>query len=191
MAALINALDNNTPYKLGENGHSEYTWSNNIRERIIQLSFQLTRTKDTYNLALTVDSILLKLECDFVAKIIPKEVFVEYMSIMFRLVGQTRDVISGKGEYTLSYMLLSVWQKHYPALASFAFQLFVLGDGHAHPYGSWKDIKYMIDFMENQALSGTDTNSLTNYAVELLNNQLRVDIGKEDPSLAAKWVPRE
>jgi len=191
MAALINTLDNNTPYKLGKNGHSEYTWSNNIRERIIQLSFQLTRTNDTYNLALIVDSILLKLECEFVSKIIPKEVFVEYMSIMFRLVGQTRDVISGKGEYTLSYMLLAVWQKHYPALASFAFQLFVLGDGKSHPYGSWKDVKYMIDFMENKALSGTDTKSLTNYAVELLNNQIRADTEKDEPSLAAKWVPRE
>jgi hypothetical protein len=191
MAALINSLDNNTPYELGENGHSEYTWSNNIRERIIQLSFQLTRTKDTYNLALMVDSILLKLECDFIAKIIPKEVFVEYMSIMFRLVGQTRDVIGGKGEYTLSYMLLSVWQKHYPALASFAFQLFVLGEDQTHPYGSWKDVKYMIDFMENQKLADIDTTSLTNYAIELLNQQLREDVSKDTPSLAAKWVPRE
>jgi hypothetical protein len=190
MAALINSLDN-TPYQFGENGHSEYTWSNNIRERIIQLSFQLTRTKDTYNLALIVESILLNLECDFVAKIIPKEVFVEYMSIMFRLIGQTRDVIGGKGEYNLSYMLLSVWQKHYPALASFAFQLFVLGDGQSHPYGSWKDVKYMIDFMENQKLADIDTSSLTNYAIELLNQQLSEDVSKDTPSLAAKWVPRE
>ena len=45
MAALINALDNYTPLQFGENGHSEYGWSNNIREKILQLSFQLVRTK--------------------------------------------------------------------------------------------------------------------------------------------------
>ncbi len=43
MAAIINALDNtnhtnNTQY--GENGHVEYSWSKNIQEQILQLSFQ-------------------------------------------------------------------------------------------------------------------------------------------------------
>ena len=46
MSALISALDNFTPSQIGENGSCEYTWSNNIRERIIQLSFQLTRVRD-------------------------------------------------------------------------------------------------------------------------------------------------
>ena len=46
MTALFNALDNYTPSQVGENGHSEFTWSNGTRERILQLSFQLTRCKD-------------------------------------------------------------------------------------------------------------------------------------------------
>ena len=46
MSALISALNDFTPFQIGENGSSEYTWSNNVRERIIQLSFQLTRTRD-------------------------------------------------------------------------------------------------------------------------------------------------
>ena len=40
MAALIGALDNYTSTQIGENGHTEYTWSNNIKERILQVSFQ-------------------------------------------------------------------------------------------------------------------------------------------------------
>ena len=46
MTALFNALDNYTPSQIGENGHSEFTWSNSTREKILQLSFQLTRCKD-------------------------------------------------------------------------------------------------------------------------------------------------
>ena len=40
MTALFNALDNYTPSQIGENGHSEFTWSNSTREQILQLSFQ-------------------------------------------------------------------------------------------------------------------------------------------------------
>ena len=46
MSAIISALDNYTPSQIGENGTTEYTWSNSVRERIIQLSVQLTRTRD-------------------------------------------------------------------------------------------------------------------------------------------------
>ena len=51
MAALIGALDNYTSKQIGENGATEYTWSNDVRERIVQLSVQLTRTKDIHYLA--------------------------------------------------------------------------------------------------------------------------------------------
>ena len=61
MTALFNALDNYTPSQIGENGHSEFTWSNSTREQILQLSFQLTRCKDPKqieNLSRIVDQIL-------------------------------------------------------------------------------------------------------------------------------------
>ena len=199
MAALINSLDNITPSNLGENGHKQYTWSNNIRERILQLSFQLTRNTATttannnlLSLAGIVDNILLELKRGYRARVILKEEFLEYMSIMFRLVGQTRDIIDGKGEYKLSYMLLSVWQRHYSSLASFAFRLFVLGDGQRviHPYGSWKDVKYMIQYMEEDN-TVCNPESLIACAVNLINTQIRQDVVAATPSLAAKWVPRE
>ena len=46
MAALVNALDNYTPTQFGENGHAEYGWSNSIQEKILQFSFQVTRTNE-------------------------------------------------------------------------------------------------------------------------------------------------
>ena len=62
MAALIGSLDNYTSRQIGENGHLEYTWSNDIRERIMQLSFQLTRSKDISYLARQTEELLLDLQ---------------------------------------------------------------------------------------------------------------------------------
>ena len=46
MAALITSLDNSNHIQYGENGHTEYSWSNSIQEKILQFSFQVTRTMD-------------------------------------------------------------------------------------------------------------------------------------------------
>ena len=190
MTALFNALDNFTPSQIGENGHSEFTWSNSTREKILQLSFQLTRCKDEKqicNLSCIADKILTQLATDYKINKISKAEYIGYMSIMFKLVGQTRDIIDGKGEYTLAYMLLAVWYKHHPSLAMFAFRCFVLNDSKEHPYGSWKDVKHMIKYMK-QKNTGEE---LVIYAISLLNDQIRQDTVSEVPSLAAKWVPRE
>lgn len=188
MSALISALDNYTPSQIGENGSIEYTWSNNIRERILQLSFQLTRVRDesTINrLASETDRILRELTGSYKALLLTREEYIEYMSIMYRMIGHTRDITDGKGEYTLSYMLLGVWHSHHPELAKFALRLFVLppdgADKDFHPYGSWKDIKYLHK----------TSPPLVQYGSQLLIQQLRVDENSDSPSLAAKWVPRE
>ena len=68
MTALFNALDNYTPSQIGENGHSEFTWSNSTREQILQLSFQLTRCKDDTQinqLSKIADQILSQLSTDY------------------------------------------------------------------------------------------------------------------------------
>ena len=43
MSSLIAALDNCTPKQVGENNMMEYTWSNNIQEKIVQIYTQLVR----------------------------------------------------------------------------------------------------------------------------------------------------
>ena len=185
-------IDNYTPSHIGENGSIEYTWSNNVPERILQLNFQLTRVRDenTINsLAIETDKILMNLNSLYNASIMSREEYITYMSIMFRMIGHTRDIIDGKGEYTISYMLLEVWNNHYHELAKFALKLFVLPlqEGGAltdfHPYGSWKDIKYL--YKRKRAYK------LVQYGSQLLLNQLKNDSLRDNPSLAAKWVPRE
>jgi len=188
LSAFISALDKYTPFKLGENGAIEYTWSNDIRERIVQLSFQLTRIdnddKERFRkLYDTTDKILIDLTGAYKVGSLSRDEYLEYMSIMFRMVGHTRDIVNGKGEYRLSYLLLDVWYKHHPELARFAFKLFLLGTNGTHPYGCWKDIKVLSNIYENSPLVA--------YGNDLLIEQLKKDATSDNPSLAAKWVPRE
>lgn len=184
MSLFVSALDYFTPSQIGENGSTEYTWSNSIRERIVQLSFQLTRTRDSTQLSTQLNKLLNDLHNAHKASTILHEVYIEYMSILYRMIAHTRDIVDGKGEYTLSYMLLDVWHKFNPLLAKNALKLFVTSNNpETHPYGSWKDIKYLYGKKVDPELMC--------FAVNLLINQLKQDATSENPSLAAKWVPRE
>ena len=185
MAALIGALDNYTSKQIGENGHFENAWSTDVRERILQLSFQFTRTKDYASLAWPTAKLINELQTEYKNGAILKEVYVEYMVLLYKMIGQTRDIIDGKGEYSLSYMLLNTWASVNLDLAKFALKQFVMNDNpDVHPYGSWKDIKYLYKYSH-----GTD--ALVSYGIQLANEQLRKDVESENPSLLGKWVPRE
>jgi hypothetical protein len=198
MAALINALDNYTPTQLGENRHVEYGWSNNIQEKILQFSFQITRTKDDKmdELSKTLSDMLRQLSYHISHSSLPEqEVAKGYLSVLYRMIGHTRDIIDGKGEYTLAYMMIHTWYLYFPELALFALKCFVdLGDRTVHQYGSWKDLKYFCEYCKSK---GADVNSeLIQYSVKLINTQLKSDHAaflsdSNDISLAAKWAPRE
>uniref|UniRef100_A0A6C0EQ78 VWFA domain-containing protein n=1 Tax=viral metagenome TaxID=1070528 RepID=A0A6C0EQ78_9ZZZZ len=200
MSALINALDNRTVKQLGENGHVEYGWSNGIRERIVQFSFQCTRTDDTglKNLKEVLNDLL-----DFLKKqqenksssLILQEEAKGYLSMLYRMIGYTRDIVDGKGEYALTYMMLHTWYDYFPELSLFALKCLVdLGDRKVHQYGSWKDIKYFCDYCTKNGC--TVDHPLIQYSIELTNEQLKKDhslfvSGSKDISLVAKWIPRE
>ena len=196
MAALINALDNYTPTQIGENGHVEYGWSNDIREKILQFSFQLVRTSEMNTLKTILNDMLTVLKYRVTSKIIvEKELACGYLSMLYRIIGHTRDIIDGKGEYNLTYMMIHTWHKFYPELAKFALKCLVdMGDRNVHQYGSWKDIKYFCDYVKSE--DGIINNDLIEYAIKLVNNQISKDyekmlINSNEISLTAKWAPRE
>jgi hypothetical protein len=195
MSALIHALDIHTPKQIGENGHVEYTWSNNIREKILQLSFQLTRTDErgVQKLASVLGDILGNLKTQ---QTINTVLTCEYLILLYKMIGQTRDIVDGKGECTLTYMMIYVWHKFYPELAYHAVKCLVdFGDdGKTHQYGSWKDIKYLCNYCRAQGCSLD--HALIQYAINIVNSQLIKDYNSlladsDDISLAGKWVPRE
>jgi len=198
MSAIINALDNYIPKQCGEKGHVEYGWSNNIQEKILQFSFQVTRTNKSYinRLSIVLTDILTQLKTKFEKGTLPeKEVAKGYLSLLYRMIGHTRDIVDGKGEYTLSYMMIYTWYKFYPGLACFALKCLVnLNDNTIHQYGSWKDVKYFCEYCKN---NGENINHpLIQYSIMLINEQIKVDYSNfisnsNEISLAAKWVPRE
>lgn len=199
MAALITTLDNHTFTQIGEKGHIEYGWSNSIQEQILQLSFQITRTdeKMVEKLSFTLEKLLSVLKFKFETGSLPEqEVAKGYLLVLYKMIGHTRDIIDGKGECTLSYMMVYTWNKIYPSLAQFALRCFVLFDDvKDHQYGSWKDLKYFCEYCRSR---GDSIDSpLIKYSIKLINDQLKKDLNVFNTnldgnfSLVAKWVPRE
>jgi hypothetical protein len=195
MAALINALDNYTPLQTGEKGHVEYGWSNNIREKILQLSFQLVRTNKSDKLSIILKDLLSHLKHTVSSTIIAdRELAQGYLSILYRMIGHTRDIIDGKGEYTLTYMMIYIWFDYFPTLALFALKCLVVNEENVHPYGSWKDLKYFCEYCRENGLFVF--HPLIQYSILLMNEQLKKDYdnytkGNKNISLVAKWIPRE
>lgn len=202
MAALVHALDTHTPSQLGENGHDEYGWSRNIREKIIQFYFQLNRVsnKDD-NLEVELRNILKTLvsTTSVVSDAERKELFIT----LYKMIGQTRDIIDGKGEYALTYMMIYVWYDFYPSLAKYALsacvQSEVLPNGNdfkkEYPYGSWKDIKYFCQYVKDKGWS--EDHEMIQHAFDLIITQLNLDVlafhegRNDDMSLVCKWIARE
>jgi Mg-chelatase subunit ChlD len=196
MAALINALDCKTYTQIGTNGHVEYGWSNSIQEKIVQFSFQLTRTENLKPLEIQLVSMLETLSHQVKNGSLPeKEVAKGYLSTLYKMIGQTRDIVDGKGEYTLTYMMIYVWNQFYPNLAEFAIKCLVdLDNKSIHQYGSWKDIKYFCNFCKSKTTNPSQ--NLINYVIKITNKQINNDYANlisnsNDISLAAKWIPRE
>ena len=184
MAALVEALD--TPTQYGENKHTEHSWSSDVQEELFQLSFQFTRSNEITikDLSIRLDSVLKKICYQNKTRIITFGKYQELIITAYKMIGHTRDIIDGKGEYALSYMQIVVWYNFNPELAKFALRCFVQLDG-LHPYGSWKDIKYFCNYCRQCGL--TPDHPLIQYALELIT----VEMKGESTTLVAKWIPRE
>lgn len=199
MAALISALDNKIVMQIGENGHQEYGWSHSsTREGILQFSFQLTRTEDAGQLKLLdtkIREILSSISSP--PRTAEKE---EFLITLYKMIGHTRDVIAGKGEYSLTYMMILAWYDYFPECAKYALEACVCPQMDAatnkyinddHPYGSWKDIKYFCNYCKQYTKD--QNHPMIMHAISLMNRQILIDHFPEssNKSLAAKWVPRE
>ena len=89
------------------------------------------------------------------------------MTVLYKIIGHTRDIIDGKGEYTLAYMQIFVWNQFFPDLAQYALLTFVSAKTDIHPFGSWKDIKYFCNYCKDHGMKIQDP--LMQYAFSLIN----------------------
>lgn len=206
MTALSAALDQIVNLQIGENNTVEYTWSKNIEELLTQFNFQLTRTSDTTHLENKYQELLKSV---FVPVLLGTSQSTEYIKHLYKLIGYTRDIVAGKGEYNLTYMLISGLYTFSQSdscpvndklkiqhLATSALESLVKLNIGEHPYGSWKDLKYFCNYhisphnrTEERLKQLNDP--LFNKVIDLICGQLQCDENAPVKTLLAKWIPRE
>ena len=155
--------------------------------------------------------------------------YIGYLKLLYRLLGQTRDCLFGKGEHDIVYQMIYIWYKHYPTLAIYFIHRLVqpshlgttsLVSGSSSRYGSWRDMKYLCDFVRKISPLGIH-DPIISVCVELINHTLKRDISiwnqalysylksvydcstenevkllqmpvaRDHVSLVCKWIPRE
>ena len=214
---IIRALDDiayeasMSDYQYGKNNHLEYksvdTSLVKLQEKVMQFSFQLVRTSSELSLSSVAE------ETREILNIIMNGIktfdkgsddyskCIDMGVIMFKLLAQTRDIIGGKGEYMLFYVMLLEWAKVDFRFFEYVIETLVYdtqdsadstdtGDAKSkqHPLGSWKDMKYFLTYMKEQSLGSSNDSSnynvegnsqlyprLVNKIVNLINEQLRID----------------
>ena len=200
MAALSSALDSINNLKLGENNNLEYKWNSDFNELVVQYYFQLTRSENIENLKKIFNILLNKIFIENFNK--------ENIKLVYKLIANTRDIISGKGEYLLTYMMISelynfsynlkcpnIFRDNIRNLVYNLIECLVLLDNE-HPYGSWKDMKYLCLYhlekdRQNKTTDEILQDGIMNKVINLIVNQLKNDLVSENKSLVAKWIPRE
>ena len=199
-SALISALDNmnksysasaSAPpprYQYGENNHVEYkavelsVSAATLQEKIMQFHFQLVRTsdtnmiqsiaKDTRDILHAIMSGISKNSDDVVSD--EYKTYMDMGVMMFKILAHTRDIVSGKGEYMLFYVMLIEWAKVDFRFFDFMIRSLVYdtsdtgsgsgsgSDSHQHPkhpLGSWKDMKYFLTYMKSELIDSVQPRS--------------------------------
>ena len=109
------------------------------------------------------------------------------------LIAYTRDIYLGRGSYNEAYMMLET---------SLMFETFEIFDkvfdrffnmGENHPYGSYKDIKYFCEYIRKEStLNNIFKRKVYHHIIrKFIRPQLEKDKISDNPSLLAKWLPRE
>ena len=163
-----------------------------IRKSIVSFWFELTRKTDDGDLTILSDrlyTILLTIKgqisgaCDAEAN-----PYFQYLDLLYKLIVYTRDIVLGKGERKLTYMMIYTWYKVFPILAVYAIEQ--LNNGDVSTFGCWKDIKYLSYYIAENSSSGFN-DPLIETCIEIANRQLSKDIGCSKISTVSKWIPRE
>ena len=179
---LIKALDNNR-YVQGEKGHVQYDWSENISEKITEFYFQLVRNGGS-TLETKFKEILSEIKKDTTK-------YKNELILLYKMTAHTRDIIDGKGEMDLCWMQLYNWWEFKPLLAYYLIDKIVYMKGY-HQYGSWKDIKYLCDYIYKK--TDNENHDFINYLLKLTTFYLKKLIKEKDNNslkLLVRWIPRE
>jgi len=177
--------------RYGENNHIEYkavdlsnaniASPSALQEKIMQFYFQIVRisdahmiqgvAKDTRNILSDIMGGISKYNhrndgCD------EYKTYIDMGVIMFKILAHTRDIVSGKGEYMLFYVMLVEWAKVDYQFFDFMIRSLVYDIVDVdttdttdacrqpmHPLGSWKDMKYFLTYMKEELVDSVQPQS--------------------------------
>ena len=207
-SSLIMGLDQQIAInkQYGENGNIEYSWGNDYKELITQLFSQLNETtKNDEESFKNIRAIYRNLisNCFLIYMKNNNSEYYLLLQTLYKLIGNTRDIVEGKGIYSLTYMLIAEWayfgyvnpqyKKIGENLTIFAIKCLVNSSDNKHPLGSWKDIKYFCNYWKDNFRYYDKQDTVMNEIMKMVTNQLLED-SINIPlkrSLLAKWIPRE
>jgi len=158
---------------------------------IVEFYFQLVRTADKKKIEQNLFNLLKKFEGNEIN-------YINDFLLLYRLLGQTRDIICGKGEQDLSFLQIYIWHMFYPELAFFAFYQFIYPHSITEKsYGSWKDVKTFCHFIKKK--TNNENHPLILYAMDIMLQQIYIDYSvvnsqqniNQQITLAGKWAPRQ
>lgn len=138
------------------------------------------------------------------------------LTLLYKLIAYTRDIYGGLGERKLSYMMMFLWNYHFPLPTAHCLKHMVAPIEHSPPFGSWRDIKGLCLFIR-QFSPKAENDPFIETCIGLMNHQLDVDytlwnntldeyVRKQNTgfalmerptpssagiSMVAKWIPRE
>ena len=199
----------------GVKGHVQQCWmkdclktyldKDDIYNYILQLNFQLVREADITSI---------KYNWNYLLKILFSNVnkYLDEIITTCKLLLYTRDIYFGKGERKISYVMLFELYKINSEVALMVFDNFVKKQPNKTSIGSWKDVKYLADYIYKE--TGDQNHAFILYIVEYSNIYLTTDhkqlkiiydlFKNKDPvkvknyiknnvelSLVAKWLPRK
>lgn len=120
----------------------------------------------------------------------------EYFQLIQKMILHTRDILYGKGEQYISYMMITVFYKYYPRNAmslihSFVYPICNENGIYRPPYGCWRDMKHICSYAKN--MDPLISLPLIKEIMNSINKQLYNDLNNKtkQKSLVAKWIPRE
>jgi hypothetical protein len=218
--------NNHLEYKALDASNMSLLSTSTLQEKIMQFYFQLVRTSDAHmiqNVAQDTRYILSAIMSGIsknsynnhgnnygnnIDENDGRNEYKAYMDMgvmMFKILAHTRDIVSGKGEYMLFYVMLVEWAKVDFQFFDFMIRSLVYDIVNVdatsvdaclqprHPLGSWKDMKYFLTYIKSVLIDSTETNTrvfqdykdiqqqrdlyskCVNTIVILINQQLRID----------------
>jgi hypothetical protein len=207
MSTLAPAHTTTTSDQTGNN----YSVTDEIKKIITELSFKLVGRDDVSQFASLYKDAL----CQALSLMDGPDK--EYVLYLYKFIPHVRDIIAGRGEYNLCYVLIAEWavllsephawsgtitQQFIRNMVHHALRSLVSLEGYDHPLGSWKDIKYFINYWCVRRGWDVKTDFLTiqqdeivqflvNMSVEQLHHEAEDPEDAARSTLVARWIPSE